>query len=96
MNAQWLGDWDLGLKAHPGDGLLDVTDANLPLSDRLRARRRLPLGTHVPHRAISTARVEVWQTDLTPSLDVFLDGEKVARVGHLSVRVEPDALHVVV
>ena len=26
MNAQWLGDWDLGPRAHPGDALLDVTD----------------------------------------------------------------------
>lgn len=96
MNAQWLGDWDLGPKAHPGDGLLDITDAELPFADRLRARRRLPLGTHVPHPAITTARTAAWQTDLDPALDVFLDGDKVTRASHLSVRVEPDALHVVV
>jgi hypothetical protein len=96
MNAQWLGTWDLGPKSHPSDGLLDVTDADLPFSDRLRARRRLPLGGHVPHPAIHTSRVAAWQTDLDPSLDVYLDGDKVARASHLSVRVEPDALTVVV
>ncbi|MCA1692669.1 MAG: hypothetical protein LC733_10905, partial [Actinobacteria bacterium] len=24
MNAQWLGRWNLGPRAHPGDGLLDT------------------------------------------------------------------------
>ena len=24
MNAQWLGDWNLGPRAHPNDGLLDT------------------------------------------------------------------------
>ena len=60
MNAQWLGAWDLGPKSHPGDGLLDISDGKPPLSDRLQARRRLPLGTHVPaprHRHHASGRV---------------------------------------
>jgi hypothetical protein len=96
MNAQWLGAWDLGPKSHPGDGLLDVSDARLPLSDRLQARSRLPLGTHVPHPDIATMRVDAWQADLAPPLDIWLDGEKVTRASAVSVRVEPDALRVVV
>lgn len=96
MNAQWLGDWDLGPRAHPGDGLLDVTDADPPLRDRLQARTRLPTGTHLPHPAITTRRVRAWQTDLDPPLDVWLDGTRVGRARALSVRVEPDALTVVV
>ncbi len=96
MNAQWLGAWDLGPKSHPGDGLLDVSDGNPPFSDRLEARRRLPLGTHLPHPDISTTRTDAWQTDLSPSLDIWLDGEKVTRAASVSVRVEADALSVVV
>lgn len=96
MNAQWLGAWDLGPKAHPGDGLFDVSDANLSFNDRWHARRRLPLGTHLPHPDITTTRVAAWQTDLDPPLDVWLDGEKVVRARTLSVRIEPDALMVVV
>ena len=38
MNAQWLGDWDLGPRSHPNDGLLDVTDGTLPFGDRWKAR----------------------------------------------------------
>ena len=26
MNAEWLGDWDVAPRAHPGDGLLDTLD----------------------------------------------------------------------
>jgi len=96
MNAQWLGSWDLGPRAHPNDGLLDITDGDLPLGDRLKARGRLPTGTHVPHPKIETKRVAATQIELRPPLDVHLDGERVARASHLSIRIEPDALTVVV
>lgn len=96
MNAQWLGDWDLGPRAHPGDGLLDVSDGELSIRDRLKARSRLPTGTHVPHPGIRTRRVSAWQTELDPALDVWLDGTRIGRARNLSVRVEPDALTVVV
>lgn len=96
MNAEWLGSWDLGPRAHPGDGLLDVTDGDLRLGDRLKARRRLPSGTHLPHPDLATRRVEAFQAEFDPPLDVYLDGEALGRVGALSVRLEPDALTVVV
>lgn len=96
MNAQWLRDWDLGPRAHPGDGLLDVSDGDLALRERWLARRRLPTGTHLPHPGISTSRVPAFQADLDPALDVWLDGDLIGRARTLSVRVEPDALTVVV
>ncbi|MFN8051239.1 MAG: zinc-binding dehydrogenase [Acidimicrobiales bacterium] len=40
MNATHLGDWNLGPKAHPNDGLVDITSGRLGLRDRLAARRR--------------------------------------------------------
>jgi hypothetical protein len=96
MNAQWLGRYDLGPRAHPGDGRVDVSDGDLTLSDRLKARKRLPLGTHVPHPDIATRSVTAWQTDFDPPLRVWLDGDDLGHARHLSVRVEPDALTVVV
>jgi hypothetical protein len=96
MNAQWLGTWDVAPRAHPGDGLLDITDGTLRAGDRLEARRRLPTGTHLPHPDLRTARVAAEQFDLEPALDVWLDGERIGRARHLSVRLEPDALRVVV
>ena len=96
MNAQFLGNWDVAPRSHPADGRLEVLDAQLSLSERMQARRRLPTGTHLPHPAIATRSVRAWQTDLDPGTEVWLDGVALGRARHLSVRVEPDSLVVVV
>lgn len=96
MNAEWLGDWDLGPRSHPNDGLLDISDGDLPLGDRLKARSRLRTGAHLPHPGIRTQRVPAWNDVLSPALDVWLDGERVGRASRVAVRVEADALVVVV
>lgn len=96
MNAQWRGAWNLGPRAHPNDGLLDLYDATLSVGDRLRARSRLRRGTHVPHPAIGERRTAATQETFARPLQVWLDGEPVGRHRTLSVRVEPDALTVVV
>jgi diacylglycerol kinase family enzyme len=96
MNAEFLGRWDVAPRGHPGDGRVEVLDADLPLGDRVKARSRLRTGTHLPHPDIATRSVRAWQSDLAPPLDVWLDGTPMGRAEHLSVRVEPDALTVVV
>ena len=96
MNAQWLEAWDLGPRSHPNDGLLDITDGTLPVGDRLKARRRLPTGTHLPHPALTVSRTATADLDLDPSLDIWLDGEKITRCRRLVLSIEPDALRVVV
>ncbi|HYF46145.1 MAG TPA: hypothetical protein VD926_08040, partial [Acidimicrobiales bacterium] len=97
MNAEWLGSWDVAPRAHPNDGLLDVLDVQLTLGDRVKARGRLPQGTHVPHPDIRQQRTKAAQFDLDPSLGVWLDGERLSeRARSLSIRIEPDALTVVV
>lgn len=96
MNASWHGSWMLGPRAHPGDGLLDITRGDPPFRDRLRARRRLPGGYHLPHPDLKTARVPAFQDDLDPALDVWLDNERVARARTLSVRLEPRSVVVFV
>lgn len=96
MNAQWFRGWNLGPRAHPNDGIVDVYEARLPLRELPKVRRRLPTGTHVPHPAIEARRAPAVQVDLKRPLSVWLDGEVVDRGRVLSVRVEPDALLVVV
>lgn len=96
MNAAHLGTWNLGPRAHPGDGLLDVTDASVPLGERLKVRSRLPQGAHLPHPALRVQRTRAAQVALERPLPVRLDGEVVGSFRALSVRVEPDALRVVV
>jgi len=97
MNAAWLGTWNLGPSAHPGDGWLDTYHARLGLRQALAVRARLPLGAHLPHPGITARRTRALQVDLDAALPVLLDGEAVGPPARsLSVRVEPDALTVVV
>ena len=96
MNAAWLGGWNAGPRAHPGDGLLDVYDARLTLRQRLQVRARLPRGGHLPHPAITERRTRAVQVDLGRRLPVRLDGQVVGAARSLSIRVEPGAVTVVV
>ena len=96
MNAQFLGAWDVAPRSHPGDGRVDLFQADLSLGDRWKARRRLRSGTHVPHPEIRERRVKAVQLDLAPGTSVWLDGERLGPARTLSIRVVPDALTVVV
>jgi len=96
MNAAWLGRWNLGPKAHPGDGLLDVSVASVPRGQRRAVERRLRLGAHLPHPSIRATRVPAGEWDLGRATPVYLDGVRVGHARHVVARVEPDALTVVV
>jgi diacylglycerol kinase family enzyme len=98
MNAQFLGTWDVAPRSHPNDGRLDVFDvaASMAWTERVKARRRLPTGTHVPHPAVTVTRVAAVQETFEPLLAVWLDGTPMGTVRNLSVRVEPDALTLVI
>lgn len=93
-NASFIGRWNAAPRSHPGDGRLDVFDADPRLAVRLAARRRLPSGSHVPHPQITQRRIAAAQYDLDPDLDVYLDGVRLGRARTLSLRVEPGALDV--
>jgi hypothetical protein len=96
MNGQWLGRWNLGPRAHPNDGLLDTYDAHLPAGQLLPVRARLHHGAHLPHPGIRERRTPALQVELERPLPVRLDGAPVGRARVISVRLEPDALTVVV
>lgn len=96
MNAQWLGSWNLGPRAHPNDGLLDTYDATLPPGQLLAVRARLHHGAHLPHPGIEEERKPSIQVDLGRRLPVRLDGTVVTTASSFVVRVAPDALTVVV
>lgn len=96
MNAQWLGEWNVAPRAHPGDGQLETFDVTMGLGDRIKARSRLPTGSHLPHDDIRYRRTAAMQLDLDPDLSLWLDGDRLGPTRALSIRVEPDALRVVV
>ena len=74
MNAQWHGSWNLGPRAHPGDGLLDTYDVRLGPSDLLRVRPRLHHGAHLPHPGIRERRLPADHVELGRPRAVRLDG----------------------
>lgn len=96
MNAQSLGRWNLGPRAHPNDGLLDTYDSHLPLGQLLPVRSRLHHGAHLPHPGIKERRTAALQVELERPLTVRLDGAGVGAAKVISVRVQPDALTVVI
>lgn len=96
MNAQFVGDWNLGPRAHPGDGLLDTYDVRLRPGQLLAVRARLRHGAHLPHPGITERRASAVTVELEQPLPVRLDGVAVGPARRVAVRVEPDALQVVV
>lgn len=96
MNAQWLGDWNLGPRAHPNDALLDTYDVHLAAGQLLAVRSRLHHGAHLPHPGIKERRSAAVQVELERPLPVRLDGVVTGRARVISVRAQPDALTVVI
>jgi hypothetical protein len=96
MNAQFLGPWLVGRRGHPNDGLLDVYQADLSLTDRMKVRPRLGHGEYLPHPRIDERRTAAMQIELDHPRPVYLDGERVGEAADFALRVEPDALTVFV
>lgn len=92
MNTEYLGPWKVAPRAHPGDALLDVLDGRLSADDRLKARRRVRAGEHLPHPDIAVRRTAELRVELDRPTTIRLDGEPVGRGRVLVVRVLPDAL----
>ena len=98
MNAQFLGNWDVAPRSHPNDGRVDVVTAeqSLGLQQRWLARRRLPLGTHVPHPGISIKPHNAVTIDLRRRVPIRLDECAWGTASRLRLNVEPDAFVVCV
>ncbi len=93
MNADHIGILNVAPRAHPNDGRFDVVEVapTMSLRDRIKARRRLPNGSHVPHPHITvrTGDYETWVFRHPNQL--WIDGIRRGSVHELSVRIEPDA-----
>lgn len=91
MNAAWLGPWYLGPRAHPNDGVVDVTVGRLPWRQRLLARRRARTGSHLPHPGLRTVRGPSWEHAFPGPTGVYVDSRRVGRARHVRIAVLPDA-----
>lgn len=95
MNVQDLGRFRFGHRAHPGDGLVDIYEAELPAQQRFLVAKRARLGAHLPHPGIRERRVEGATLTLARPLRFWLDGVACGRSSSFALKVLPDALTVI-
>lgn len=90
-NGRWSG-LDIAPRAHPNDGFLHALSipGGVGLRQRLEARRRAVLGTHVPHPAIAVTRGDAFAAGNTSRRRLLVDGRDWGRWASVSVRVLPD------
>lgn len=90
-NGRWAG-LDIAPRAHPNDGFLHVLSIprGVRLRQRLAARRRAVLGTHVPHPDITVTRGESFTASNTSRSRLLVDGRRWDRWESVAVRVLPD------
>ena len=96
MNGTHLGTADLGPRAHPNDGLLDITDGRVPRSQVRAAARRERTGSHLPHPGILERRTASYEVLDERELPILVDGRLIGAATHFEFRCLPDALVVVV
>jgi len=92
MNAAFIGSRNVAPRAHPGDGKLDVLRFDLGLIDWFKALRRMPTGTHLPHPAIATSRVESLVLEQDRALRVWIDGGTPTSARRIECTVWSDAV----
>lgn len=96
MNGTHLGRADLGPRAHPNDGLLDVFDGTVPLSQVRAAARRELTGNHVPHPGILERRTASYEVTSEREMPIVVDGRMIGAATHFELRCLPDAVTIVV
>lgn len=91
MNAAWLGSLRLGPRAHPNDGLVDITEGTVGVLQRREANRRAATGSHLPHPDLTATRRSRWERSWSRPVTVWLDGRPVGRFRSVAVEVLADA-----
>lgn len=90
MNAAFVGRHNLAPRAHPGDGVVDVVRFDLGLVDRIKAERRMPTGSHVPHPGITITRDTEGVVEFDGPQRVQIDGRACGSTRRVAFRVLPE------
>ncbi|MBM3656899.1 MAG: hypothetical protein FJW93_01340 [Actinobacteria bacterium] len=89
----FVGPLNASPRAHPNDGVIDTLEfaRRLSLRTLLAIRRRMRLGDHLPHPALTARRVEHAEWQGSRPAPVIVDGRHRGRFDAVSVAVRPDA-----
>ena len=100
LNGPFLGTRQLGPRAHPGDGSLDVLEAELALREVAKVAKRARSGTHLPHPGISVYRARGGEIVARRGQRLWLDGRRISprvpRGSRIRYSVIPNAATVVI
>ena len=95
-NVAHYGKMNPAPKAHPGDGKFDMLEVELSLFQTFKAVKRVSAGTHIPHPGIKYKQVSSEQFSFGKKLSIEIDGKNIGKYSTVSIRIENEALRVVI
>jgi hypothetical protein len=95
-NVAHYGKMNPAPKAHPGDGKFDMLEVELSLFQTFKAVKRVSAGTHIPHPGIKYRQVSSEQFSFGKKLSIEIDGKNIGKYSTVSIRIENEALRVVI
>ena len=95
-NVAHYGKMNPAPKAHPGDGKFDVLEVKLSPFQTFKAVKRVSAGTHIPHPGIKYRQVSSEQFSFGKKLSIEIDGKNIGKFSTVSIRIENEALRVVI
>ena len=95
-NVAHYGKTNPAPKAHPGDGKFDMLEVKLSPLQTFKAVKRVSAGTHIPHPGIKYKQVSSEQFSFGKKLSIEIDGKNIGKFSTVSIRIENEALRVVI
>ncbi|MBD26918.1 MAG: hypothetical protein CL452_04125 [Acidimicrobiaceae bacterium] len=95
-NVAHYGKMNPAPKAHPGDGKFDMLEVKLSPFQTFKAVKRVSAGTHIPHPGIKYKQVSSEQFSFGKKLSIEIDGKNIGKFSTVSIRIENEALRVVI
>ena len=95
-NVAHYGKMNPAPKAHPGDGKFDMLEVKLSPFETFKAVKRVSAGTHIPHPGIKYKQVSSEQFSFGKKLSIEIDGKNIGKFSTVSIRIENEALRVVI
>ena len=95
-NVAHYGKMNPAPKAHPGDGKFDMLEVKLSPLQTFKAVKRVSAGTHIPHPGIKYRQVSSEQFSFGKKLSIEIDGKNIGKFSTVSIRIETEALRVVI
>ena len=95
-NVAHYGKTNPAPKAHPSDGKFDMLEVKLSPFQTFKAIKRISAGTHIPHPGIKYKQVSSEQFSFGKKLSIEIDGKNIGKFSTVSIRIENEALRVVI